>query len=288
MVESFKLFARSVKNIDERGRNGGILFICREDVYCEQIADELDKEGKFLVWTYGISTLGSWVENVHFTPDGYTVFDYVERAVSYTSMEHRVVLRKSTIRLPLPGKHNILNALAARLASSVITDWQSEPQGIKALESFKPTARRFDLRADINRIAIIDDYAHNPMSIRAVLEAVRQRYPDRAVWVVWQPHTYSRTQALFNDFVTSFGWADHVLITDIYAAREPPLPGVTSAAVVAAMSHTDVRHTPSLDDAVAVLSAEVQAPAAVLIMSAGDAPAIGIEYSKVLQARSRV
>ena len=108
------------------------------------------------------------------------------------------------------------------------------------------------------------------------------------MWVVWQPHTYSRTQALFNDFVTAFTLADHVLITDIYAARETPLPGVTSAAVMAAMQHPDVRHTPTLDDVVAVLTAEVQSPAVVLIMSAGDAPAIGIEYLKVLQARPDV
>lgn len=160
--------------------------------------------------------------------------------------------------------------------------------GLPALESFKPTARRFELRADLNCIAIIDDYAHNPMSIRAVLEAARQRYPDRAVWAVWQPHTYSRTQALFKEFVSSFAQADHVLITDIYAAREAPMPGVSSAAVIAAMQHQDVRHTPTFADAVAVLSAEVQAPAVVVIMSAGDAPAIGIDYLRVLQARPDV
>jgi UDP-N-acetylmuramate--alanine ligase len=121
------------------------------------------------------------------------------------------------------------------------------------------------------------------MSIKAVIEAARQRYPERSVWAVWQPHTYSRTQALFDQFVTAFDEADHVLITDIYAARENPIGGVNSAAVVAAMQHADVRHTPTFTDAVLRLQQGVQSPAVVIIMSAGDAPDIGVQYLKLLQ-----
>jgi UDP-N-acetylmuramate--alanine ligase len=139
------------------------------------------------------------------------------------------------------------------------------------------------VRADVNGIAIVDDYAHNPMSIRAVIEAAKQRYPERDVWAVWQPHTYSRTQALFDQFVTAFDEAEHVLITDIYAAREAPNEGVSSALVVAAMKHPDVRHTPTFADAVAVLRDNVQVPAVIVIMSAGDAPEIGVQYLKLLE-----
>jgi UDP-N-acetylmuramate--alanine ligase len=135
----------------------------------------------------------------------------------------------------------------------------------------------------MDNIAIIDDYAHNPMSIRATLDAARQRYPDRTVWAVWQPHTYSRTQALMDDFVKAFDVADHVLITDVYAAREQPIPGVTGTAVVERMSHPDARHASTFADVVAILRAEVKPPAVVLILSAGDAPQIGIDYLQVLR-----
>lgn len=218
--------------------------------------------------------------NQHIDEEGRTVFDILYQTI-------RLYFKVGTVRFPLPGNHNVLNAMAALLASNV---WCQNnvvfDRQIKALETFKPTARRFELRADVGGVAIVDDYAHNPMSIRAVMEAARQRYPDRAVWAVWQPHTYSRTQALFDQFTTAFAEADHVLVTDIYAARENPIEGVTSEIMVAAIKHADARHTPTFADAVAVLSAEVTASAVVVIMSAGDAPQIGIEYLKHLQTKA--
>ncbi|MEZ4670435.1 MAG: UDP-N-acetylmuramate--L-alanine ligase [Anaerolineae bacterium] len=294
MVEAFEKFTQ---RIPLYGSIGGTLVGCADDTNARRLLDEIAirnttrrigiigavgysaNEAKCLTRTYyAVNTRSDENGNIRF--DIETTF---EKTRGYVD----------SVNLGLPGRHNVQNALAAIIVSNEAThsfrmkERTPTPvtQAAKALESFKPTARRFELRADLHRIAIIDDYAHNPMSIRAVLEAARQRYPDRAVWAVWQPHTYSRVQALFKDFVTSFAQADHILVTDIYAAREAPMPGVTSAALVAAMSHPDVRHTPSFADAVAVLSAEVQAPAVVVIMSAGDAPAIGIDYLKDLQAR---
>lgn len=191
----------------------------------------------------------------------------------------------ASVRLAVPGRHNVQNALAACAAVNLLSIGTTFPDAAKALESFIPPARRFELRADVDGIAIIDDYAHNPMSIRAVLEAAQQRYPDRTIWAVWQPHTFSRTQALWDDFIKAFVNADHVLVTDIYAAREQPVEGVTSAALVAAIQHPDARHTPTFADAVAALREGVQAPAAIIIMSAGDAPQIGVEYVKWLEAK---
>lgn len=297
MVEAFEKFT---ERIPLYGSIGGTLIACADDTNARRLLDEIATrntarrigvmgavaysaaETECLARTY-------YAVNIRSDEDGNTLFDIETTFENTRGFIDSVCLR-------LPGRHNVQNALAAIIASNwgayffrlEIRTPIPVSQAAQALESFKPTARRFELRADLNGIAIVDDYAHNPMSIRAVLEAARQRYPDRALWVVWQPHTYSRTQALFKEFVTSFGWADHVLITDIYAAREAPMPGVTSAAVVAAMQHQDVRHTPTFEDVVAVLSAEVEAPAVVLIMSAGDAPAVGVEYLKVLQARPDV
>ena len=113
---------------------------------------------------------------------------------------------------------------------------------------------------------------------RSWREAARSRYPDRQIWAVWQPHTYSRTQALKDDFLAAFKDADHVLITEIYAAREQPIDGVNAADLAARMDHPDVRFTRTFGDVIAALEAGVKAPAAVIVMSAGDATQISAEF----------
>ncbi|HVU13247.1 MAG TPA: UDP-N-acetylmuramate--L-alanine ligase [Phototrophicaceae bacterium] len=185
------------------------------------------------------------------------------------AQEHRV-----PVRLQLAGKHNVQNATAAICAALAVgIEWR---EAAEALATFKGTARRFELKGEIAGIAVIDDYAHHPAKIRATLEAARSRYPDRQIWAVWQPHTYSRTQALRDDFITAFKDADHVLITDIYAAREQPIPGVNAADLAAQIENA--QYTPTFEDAVAALEVQVKAPAAVIVMSAGDATQISAEY----------
>jgi UDP-N-acetylmuramate--alanine ligase len=192
------------------------------------------------------------------------------------------VMGRGSVQLRLPGAHNVLNAMAALIAA----DHQGVPfaDAVAALATFEGTGRRFEVRADVDGIAVIDDYAHHPTAIRVTLEAARGRYPDRALWAVWQPHTYSRTRALLDEYAAAFDKAEHVLVTDIFAAREQPLSGVNSAAVIAAIKRhnaaLDARHTPTLTETAALLDTEVRAPAAILIMSAGDAPQIGIEFLK--------
>ncbi len=178
--------------------------------------------------------------------------------------------------LNVPGRHNVLNALAALIAAS--TQGMLFQQAAAALGTFEGAGRRFELRGENNGVVVIDDYAHHPTAIRATLAAARGRYPGCTIWAVWQPHTYSRTQMLLDDFAGAFADADHVLVTDIYAAREQPVPGLDAARVAASIDHGSVRAVPTSDDAVACLLAEVSAPAVIVIMSAGDAPQIGIEY----------
>lgn len=182
------------------------------------------------------------------------------------------------IQLALPGRHNTLNATAALIASYYAGVDLND--AADALATFKGTARRFELKGEVGGIAVIDDYAHHPTKIRATLEAARSRYPDRQIWAVWQPHTYSRTQALMDDYLTAFENADHVLITNIYAAREAYIPGIDASKIAAQIVHIDARFTASLEDTTELLIAEVQSPAVVIIMSAGDAPKIGAEFLK--------
>ncbi|MBA3872861.1 MAG: UDP-N-acetylmuramate--L-alanine ligase [Anaerolineae bacterium] len=279
MVESFRKFV-GLLSAD------GILVTCADDRLAVKLADERLGAG-LKTRTYGINQPGPYDLYLLARRRRTYFWSYWADFVQVLGAETRFEFNMPEditfdITIPLPGDHNIQNTLAALIACEAAAHLRVEDMAV-AVSSFKPTARRFDVRADVNGIAIVDDYAHNPMSIKAVLEAAKQRYPEREVWAVWQPHTYSRTQALFTSFVKAFADADHVLITDIYAAREALIEGVSSGAVVAAMQHPDVRLTPTFADAVAVLSDNVKAPAVIIIMSAGDAPDIGVQYLKLLQ-----
>lgn len=269
MNASFEHFVNLLDTPD----SSGILVACMDDAAVGRIAEGRRAKGNF-VETYSLDHEEALMRavNIHTDNEGFTAFEVIFHS------EHGI-----PARIRLPGRHNVQNALAALLVSPPVADAPMFYAGLPALESFKPAGRRFDVRAEVNGIAVIDDYAHHPTAIRVTLEAARQRYPGRAIWAVWQPHTYSRTQALMEDYLNAFGQADHVLITDIYAARENPVPGVSSAAVVEAMKHPDVRHTATFEDTIRLLSEEVKSPAVILIMSAGDAPQIGIEYLKRLQ-----
>lgn len=270
MVESFRQF---INLLTDEGK----LVIGVVDPTANLLAEQREKQWpKEFVYSYGKGGLISAYQ-VKSNDQGGTNFNFGWIASEPHAPNSKFVLS-------VPGFHNVLNALAAISVSMLVE--KGAYCASKALATFKPTARRFDLRADVNGIAIVDDYAHNPMSIRAVLDAARQRYPDRTVWAVWQPHTYSRTQALFDQFVTAFDAADHVLITDIYAARENPIPGVSSAAIVQAIQKENVHHTPTFADAVNALCEGVESPAVIIIMSAGDAPQIGIDYLKFLRGEA--
>jgi len=125
---------------------------------------------------------------------------------------------------------------------------------------------------------VVDDYAHHPTEIRATLAAAQARYPGRTIWVVFQPHTYSRTAALLKEFGTAFGDADHVIITGIYAARESDTLGMSGADVAAQVrlsGHSDVEYVETLDGAAAAVLERVGAGDLVLTLGAGDGYLVG-------------
>lgn len=128
------------------------------------------------------------------------------------------------VELAIPGRHNILNALGAiglALAAGI-------PKEIilRVLKEFRGVGRRFEKKGEKNGVLVFDDYGHHPTEIRATLEAVRSCYPDKRLVVAFQPHRFSRTQALFAEFSNAFGTVDHLLLTEIYPASEAPIPGV--------------------------------------------------------------
>lgn len=145
--------------------------------------------------------------------------------------------KELTIQLKSPGKHNVLNALAA---IAIATELKiSDEAIISGLAKFAGVGRRFQLvgeRSFLNgKARIVDDYGHHPREIKATIEAFRAVWPDKRLIHVFQPHRYSRTQALFTDFVDVLQLADELLLFDIYSAGEPVIEGVTSLALMQAL-----------------------------------------------------
>lgn len=186
-------------------------------------------------------------------------------------------LAQGEISLGVPGVHNVLNALAALVAA--YERGVALEQCSAALSSYVATARRFEIRGLRDGVVVVDDYAHHPTEIKVNLRAARLRYPQHQIWAIWQPHTFSRIEQFWSEFVGAFQEADQVLVTPIYAARESPLEGVTSAALVAAIqSRQPAEYAPAFEVAVDMLRRSVRAPAVVLIFSAGDANVIADIY----------
>ncbi len=129
------------------------------------------------------------------------------------------------IKLAVPGIHNVYNALAAAAVASILGI--DKAHIVSALSQFGGTSRRFEHKGEIGGVTIIDDYAHHPTEIKATLTAA-QNYPHNKIWCVFQPHTYTRTKALLNEFADALSLADHVVLADIYAARETDTLGISS------------------------------------------------------------
>jgi len=132
------------------------------------------------------------------------------------------------IELSVAGNHNVSNALSViAVADQLGIDLETIQKGIL---SFTGTDRRFQYKGEMNGITIIDDYAHHPTEIKATLTSVRN-YPHREIWCIFQPHTYTRTKAFFHEFAEALSLADHVILADIYAARETDTLGMSSEAL---------------------------------------------------------
>jgi len=132
------------------------------------------------------------------------------------------------IELSVAGNHNVSNALSViAVADQLGIDLETIQKGIL---SFTGTDRRFQYKGEVNGITIIDDYAHHPTEIKATLTSVRN-YPHREIWCIFQPHTYTRTKAFFHEFAEALSLADHVILADIYAARETDTLGMSSEAL---------------------------------------------------------
>lgn len=177
------------------------------------------------------------------------------------------------LELAVAGVHNVRNALAA-VAVGAACELSTE-QALHALASYHGSARRFEIKGEARHITVIDDYAHHPTEIEATLSAARQRYPERKIWAVFQPHTYSRTRHMLYRMGESFEAADQVIVLDIYAARERDDGSVSAAELVAGSPHPAIRHIATLHSAAEYLAQRVVPGDVVITLGAGDGYKVG-------------
>ena len=184
-----------------------------------------------------------------------------------------------SLSLQVPGEHNVSNALAA-LSVCAVLELPLQPAA-EALQRFTGTGRRFEVKGELRGVVVIDDYAHHPTEIRATLAAARSRYPGRRIWAVWQPHTYSRTQTLFREFVGAFQDADETIVTEVYRSREPA-QDYSSAQLVRAMNTPAAHFMPTLEATTAYLLEHLRREDVVLVLSAGDADQVSADLIAAL------
>ncbi|MGB3701492.1 MAG: UDP-N-acetylmuramate--L-alanine ligase [Anaerolineales bacterium] len=267
----FAAFVDFVKQIPE----DGILLACTDDTKAAELLDLAKLNMKMDTWSYGLENREDGI-----SPD-YAVRNLsLNQIGSYNFEIYHDQGYLAEISLQIPGIHNVRNATAS-LAVAHLLDLPLE-NAARALGEFQGTERRFEILAEVSGIAVIDDYAHHPTEIRATLGAARNRYPDRELWAVWQPHTYSRTETLFDEYLTAFSEADHVLVTEVYASREPVRDDFSALQVVQSMQHPDASFLASNTQVADYLIANLNPGDVVLVLSAGDANQISAQVVEKL------
>jgi UDP-N-acetylmuramate--alanine ligase len=239
----------------------GTLVACAEDTGAYALLTKAKKMGK-TVLAYGLTATTSDGRELETNTSLLSV-----NGKGGFSFSASVLGKPAMVELQIPGKHNVLNALAALTVTQLLGLPLAE--AAQALGEFSGTGRRFEVRGEANGVVVIDDYAHHPTEIQATLAAARFRYPRSPLWVVWQPHTYSRTKTLLEDFANSFGTADEVVVTEVYPAREPK-QDFSSKQVVEAMPRL-AHFIAGLPEVSNYLITHLRPGDVLLVLSAGDA-----------------
>jgi len=241
----------------------GSAVLCLDDPPVQDLLPRVERR----VVTYGITPQASVsARDLRIEPGG----------SSYTATLDGEAL--GTVSVSVPGVHNVANSLAA---VAVGLDLEIPFDAIrKGLSSFTGVDRRFQVRGEAGGVLVIDDYGHHPTEIRVTLEALRLRAGERRTLVLFQPHRYTRTRALWDEFCRAFHQADRLLVTDIYPASEEPIPGITAQALAEAIKergHRDVAWAGGLAPATEQLAREAREGDVVLTLGAGSVWTAGEE-----------
>lgn len=246
------------------------VIICLDDSNLQRLIPQIERR----VITYGFSTQADFfVKNQKFNK------------FSSTSSLFWKGEKLGTLRLNVPGRHSIYNALAA---VAVGTDLEISSKIIlQSLESFQGIGRRFELKKVVNDIMIIEDYAHHPTEIKVTLEAAKGGW-ERRIIAVFQPHRYSRLSYLLKSFATSFNQADILIATEIYPAGEKPIPNITGKKLyeeVEKFGHKNAYFEPKLEKIPTIVGKIAKPKDLIIVLGAGNIYQVIPDIIKALEAR---
>ncbi len=238
----------------------GLLIACVDDPIVSAILPEVKRS----VMTYGFDNEAD-----------IRAYDYTQLAdVSRFMVERRGFADDLAIELAMPGQHNVLNALAA---VAIATDeGVSDRDIIQGLAEFQGVGRRFEIHGSFTlkdgSFLLVDDYGHHPSEVKATIESVRSGWPDSRLVMVYQPHRYTRTLELFDQFIDVLATVDHLILLDVYAAGEPEIPGATTNDLYKKLSRRfqQVEYVARIEDVPARLDRLLRPDAVVLTQGAGE------------------
>jgi UDP-N-acetylmuramate--alanine ligase len=260
-------FHEFLEALPEDGRG----IICGDDHGASRLLPALDRRG----YTYGTGA-GCQLRAVDVKA--------TSAGMEFTVMEEGI--DRGAYRLPVPGLHNLRNALGATAAARFFgVDWDAIRKG---LASFQGVARRFDTVGEVGQILVVDDYAHHPSEITATLAAARAAHPDRRIVAVFQPHLFTRTRDFAEDFGRALTAADVVWVTDIFPAREDPIAGVTGELVAFAADRrgATVHYHVEIDTLPEAVVEELAAGDLLVTMGAGSVDGVARRVITLLEGRN--
>jgi UDP-N-acetylmuramate--alanine ligase len=234
----------------------GMSALCGDNAGVQAILPNMTK--RFV--TFGISSQATYrARNIR--PDGLTT-----RFVAWRKADEL-----GEVVLPMPGEHNVLNALGVL----VIADFLGIPfeTYVKALASFEGVARRFTVRGEVGGVTVVDDFGHHPAEVRATLAGAKSSFGGRRIIAAFQPHRFTRTRDQWQEFPRAFHDADKVVICDIFAAGEPPIDGISSEQLVKLAreaGHKDITYIPRREDLAAWLDGHAKSGDLVITLGAGN------------------
>jgi UDP-N-acetylmuramate--alanine ligase len=266
----FAAFGEFALNI----KPGGLLVVCGDDPQAANLAAQLlESAAPFRVQLYGTGSQALWRARETGTggSDG----------TQYVALRNNAEVARLTLRVP--GRHNMLNSLAA-LATCV--ELGIDPaEAASILGRFQGAGRRFELKGIADGVTVIDDYAHHPTEIAVNLEAARRRFPGRRLVALFQPHTYTRTRDFLPGFVSSLSAADRVIVSEIYASRERDTLGLSARDIVDKITGPHAEYAPTLQAATDILLDDLQPGDVLITMGAGDVWKVGESVLEGLRSR---
>lgn len=247
----------------------GVCVLCFDDPILQRLAAALKRR----VTSYGLNTSADISATDVVFEGGASTFTVLVNGHN-----------RARITLPMPGCHMVSNALAAIAVGLELGGPLEQIAG--SLQSFPGVARRSEVIGRERGVTIIDDYGHHPTEIAATLQAIRHGYVDGGrLFVLFQPHRYSRTKDLFTEFLTAFDAADEVVLSDIYPAGEEAIPGVTAEKLAQAMQHRSAMHVSALREALPSIVARAKPGDVIVTLGAGSIGALAQEVVLLLRDR---